>query len=346
MDVYEVDPLVDPRWKDLQQRHPSSSVFHTRGWLEALRRTYGYQPVAFTTSPPGSELTNGSLFCQVSTWLTGRRLVSVPFSDHCSPLVSSSEELASVLNYLQRDLEQQHWQHIEMRSLESQRLTLAGFHKSRTFHFHTLDLRPGLDELFRSFHKDCVQRKIKRAEREAVVYEEGRSDSLLANFYHLLLLTRRRQGLPPQPLTWFQNLVGCLGDALTIRIASKDGRPAAGILTLRHKRSLVYKYGCSDQRFNHLGGTQLLFWRAIQEAKRDQLDELDMGRSENDDYGLVTFKNRWGTTRSTLTYWRYPAGHRGSHYRAWAVQVSKRMFTHMPDSFLTTAGRLLYRHVG
>jgi hypothetical protein len=344
--VYEVDPLADPRWIDLQQKHSGSSVFHSRGWLEALRRTYGYEPVVFTTSPPGSELTNGFAFCRVNTWLTGQRLVSVPFSDHCCPLVNSTEELGCLLDYLQRDLVRRHWRYIEIRSPESRPRKLAGFHKSRTFHFHTLNLRPGLDELFRGFHKDCVQRKIRRAEREGLVHEEGRSDSLLAQFYHLLLLTRRRQGLPPQPLTWFRNLVACVGDALTIRIASKDGHPTAGILTLRHKRSIVYKYGCSDQKFNHLGGTQFLFWRAIQEAKRDQIDELDMGRSENDDYGLVTFKDRWGTVRSTLTYWRYPECHMESRFRAWTAQVAKRVLAHMPDSFLMTAGRLLYRHVG
>ena len=46
------------------EKHPAASIFHTPGWLEALRRTYGYEPVAFTTSPPGHPLTNGSPFCQ------------------------------------------------------------------------------------------------------------------------------------------------------------------------------------------------------------------------------------------------------------------------------------------
>ena len=65
--VYRVDPLTDPRWDDFVEKHPRASVFHTSDWLEALRRTYGYQPVAYTTTPPGIKLTNGVVFCQVSS---------------------------------------------------------------------------------------------------------------------------------------------------------------------------------------------------------------------------------------------------------------------------------------
>ena len=87
--VYRLQPLEDPRWADLVDRHPRSSVFHTIAWLEALRRTYGYEPVAYTTSSPGERLKNGLVFCRVASWITGRRLVSLPFSDHCEPLVDS-----------------------------------------------------------------------------------------------------------------------------------------------------------------------------------------------------------------------------------------------------------------
>jgi hypothetical protein len=40
MPPYKNDPLQDPRWAELVGRHPHASVFHTTGWLEALRRSY------------------------------------------------------------------------------------------------------------------------------------------------------------------------------------------------------------------------------------------------------------------------------------------------------------------
>ena len=94
--LQRIEPLQDPRWGKFLERHPRASVFHTPAWLEALRRTYGYVPVAYTTSLPGRELEDGVVLCQVDSWVTGRRLVSLPFSDHCEPLVDGAERARSV----------------------------------------------------------------------------------------------------------------------------------------------------------------------------------------------------------------------------------------------------------
>jgi hypothetical protein len=346
MNVYEIDPVRDERWDKFLQKHTDASIFHTRGWLEALQQTYHYKPVAFTTSPAGSPLTNGFPFCQISSWLSGTRLVSLPFSDHCTPLLESADELTCILAYLREKLGAEKWSYIEIRSRDSVVTGDARFAKSKSFFFHKLDLRPSLDEIFQSFHKDCVQRKIERAAREKITYEEGRSDSLLTKFYHLLLMTRRRHGLPAQPVYWFRNILACVGDQGKIRVASKDGRPIAGILTLRHKHVLIYKYGCSDHKFSNLGGTQFLLWNAIQEAKRDQATEFDMGRSDFDNSGLVAFKDRWGATRTELAYLRYPLGHSNSIAEAAQASIGKYVWSHVPSGVLAAAGRALYRHMG
>jgi hypothetical protein len=346
MTVYEIDPTRDERWEEFLQKHTDASIFHTRGWLEALRQTYDYKPVAFTTSPAASPLTNGFPFCQVSSWLGGHRLVSLPFSDHCTPLVGSPDELTYLLTYLREKRDAEKWSYIEIRPRDSVVTGDTPFEKSKSFYFHKLDLRPSFDEIFQNFHRDCVQRKIERAARERLTYEEGTSDSLLTKFYRLLVMTRRRHGLPAQPVDWFRNILACVGDKAKIRVASQDGHPVAGILTLRHKHVLVYKYGCSDRRFSNLGGTQLLLWNAIQEAKSDQLSVFDMGRSECDNAGLVAFKDRWGAARTDLVYLRYPVRHSHRVAEASRSRISKYVWSHVPSGVLAAAGRALYRHMG
>src|SRR5262245_48008469 len=96
MDVHAFDPLHEPRWLEFVTSHPSASIFHTPGWLESLRRTYHFEPVALTTSAPGLPLRNALVFCPVRSWLTGARLVSLPFSDHCEPLVDDADELRAL----------------------------------------------------------------------------------------------------------------------------------------------------------------------------------------------------------------------------------------------------------
>jgi len=346
MSVYVVDPLRDPRWTDFLRSHPAATVFHVPGWLRALHQTYGYEPVVFTTSPPGKELANGWAFCRIRSWLTGRRLVSLPFSDHCEPLEDSAGGLQEIYSFLGNQLQKENWRYIETRPVHSRPELPADFQESETFYWHKLDLHPREDELFQGFHKSCAQRKIRRAEREGLTYEAGRNASLLGKFYHLQLLTRKRHQLPPQPLVWFRNLMDFMGEHLTVRVASKDGKPAAAILTLSFRDKVVYKYGGSDVELNHLGGMALLFWKMIQEAKRDCAVELDLGRSDIENEGLIAFKEHWGAARLPITYWRYPLAAPRASGKGWRDREAKRIFAYLPNGILEVIGEVLYRHMG
>jgi CelD/BcsL family acetyltransferase involved in cellulose biosynthesis len=346
-----LQPLEDRRWDEFVQRHPRASVFHSLAWLKALSRTYGYKPVAYTTSQAGRALENGMVFCRVESWLTGRRLVSLPFSDHCEPLLDTQEDLEAITEALEQESWRGQWRYIEMRPLQQFEMVTARQRASIPYTFHQLDLAPDIDTLFRNCHKNSTQRKILRAEREGLQYCEGSSKEMLKHFYRLLTITRQRHQRPPQPRIWFANLMECFGDALKIRVAFKAARPVAAVLTIRYKDTMVYKYGGSDSRFNNLGSMHLLLWRTIQEAKALGLRSLDFGRTEAGQTGLITFKQRWGTTQSSLVYSRYGLSDNVTHMfepstGGWKSRVAKYLLAHMQPGVLSLAGRALYRHVG
>jgi hypothetical protein len=158
-------------------------------------------------------------------------------------------------------------------------------------------------------------------------------------------MTRRRHGLPPQPLKWFRSLIAALGKDLQIRVAFKDDISIASILTLSYKKKMVYKYGGSDLRYGNLGGNALVFWRAIQDAKANGIEEFDMGRSDLDNEGLVVFKDRWGAERSVLNYWRYPSSMRSSGAGN-LIRKARGLVSIAPELSLRAVSNLLYRHMG
>lgn len=343
------DPVGDPRWSELLDRHPAASVFHSPGWLSALRQTYGYEPFVVTTSAGGT-LENGIVVCRVKGW-TSRRLVSLPFSDHCDPLVDRSDDLSEMLALLGVEARTAGWRSVELRprSLNQPLEVVAhacGIKRGAAYWLHRLDLRPEVTEIFRRMHHSSTQRAVRRAEREGLTYETGRSDDLLASFYKLLRMTRRRHGLPPQPLAWFRNVLSCLGNGVAMHVARKNGQPVASILTLSVKKKMFYKYGGSDAAHHRLGGMPFLFWQVIQDARARGFVELDLGRSDIDQPGLIAFKDHLGATRSTLTYYRYPARQRDPAASDWMSRVARRVFAHLPDAALDLTGRLIYKRLG
>jgi CelD/BcsL family acetyltransferase involved in cellulose biosynthesis len=343
--VFEFNPLEDPRWKALTENHPNATVFHTVEWLQALKACYGYEPRAVTLTPPELPLTTGFVYCRIRSALTGHRLVSLPFSDHCEPLLDRPDDLNRLLGNLTEAVDQKRWKYLETRPVTLKPGPARNFGTSNTYFLHRLNLLPSEEALFKNFHKGSVQRKIRRSEREKLRYVAGASEKMLDQFYDLLVITRRRLGLPPQPRKWFESLIACMGPSLKIRVALKGETPVASILTLSARKTIVYKYGCSEPRFNNLGGTALLFWRTICEAKASGCDSFDLGRSDIDNPGLVRFKEHWGAQRTTVNYWRYPAPAAGSEPEA-AIRRVKRIVPFAPKKLLVILGNLFYRHVG
>jgi CelD/BcsL family acetyltransferase involved in cellulose biosynthesis len=340
-----LNPLLDARWQALVKRHQDSSAFHTTAWLDSLRRTYGYEPFVVTTSR-GKELTNGIVLCQIRCRWTGNRIVSLPYSDHCEPLAQDVGEVRSLCDHVEQLRGSEACKYVELRPRTYRPEMSDGFAPAAQFYSHTIDLRHSLPYIMSAFHESCVLRKIRRAERERFACESGTSESLISAFYALQILTRRRHHLPPQPLLWFRNLAYCFGEALNIRIAFKDGQPVAGILTLTHKQTLLYKYACSDPRFNHLGGTALLLWNAIQEAHRTGLEQVDLGRSDVHQQGLIAFKERWGAKRSELTYWRSPVSACCTESSPFQSRLVNLLIERAPARVLAFAGTVLYRYYG
>jgi len=352
MEVNIVDPLSDERWSEFVERNPRSSVFHHVGWLNALWRTYNYKPIAFTTSHPGEPLANGLVFCEIRSWMLGRRLVSLPFSDHCDLLADSAQSRADLLERLAGRVGGE-FKYAEIRSVDPLAIPPDGnWRPGERFVHHTLSLEPSTDDLYRNFHVDCIQRKIRRAEKEDLHYSKGCSEELLRQFYGLLLRTRRRHRIPPQPLKWFQNLMAFMGDQLTIRLVSKDAHPTAAIVTLSHQGTTTYKYGCSDERCNRYGGMPFLFWKIIEEERTQGKRLLDLGRSEISNSGLVQFKNRLGAKQNPMNYYIYSRENGHPSRSLWIAHLASRIMPrlpsaalHLPRTILAAPGSFLYKHM-
>jgi hypothetical protein len=115
---------------------------------------------------PEGELENAWVFCDVRSWLTGRRLVSLPFSDHCDPLGQSPSDFHDIACYLNRKRQESEWDYVEFRPSQTPPCAFPGFNLGRSFHIYTLDLRYSLEWIFTGFANDSIQRKIRRAEGE------------------------------------------------------------------------------------------------------------------------------------------------------------------------------------
>lgn len=339
-----LNPISTPGWNDLLRAAPGYTIFHSSEWAEVLQASYGYQPRYFTSSGNGRLEALVAMMEIDSPW-TGKRGVSLPFSDYCPPLVSNGVDPQELLEAVARHARETHWNYFEIRG--PLRANWEAVPSCR-YYRHTLELRRQPEELLGSFSSN-TERNIRKAVREGVEVRTAQVADAVRDFYRLFCMTRKRQGLPPPPYSFFKNLHQRLiaKDHGLIALAQYRGRIVAGAVFFHMGEKALYKYGASDMHFKRLRANHLVMWEAIRFYAANGYQSLCFGRTEPADEGLRRFKIGWGTREESLEYYRYDVSQeRFVTVRSNATGVHNAVFARMPIGLLRLTGAVLYRHMG
>jgi CelD/BcsL family acetyltransferase involved in cellulose biosynthesis len=291
----------DRAWCAFVGSHPQATLFHDPAWAGLLAEVYGYQPILLVLEDPVGWPLAGALFLSIRSRVTGRRLVSLPFTDHSPPLARDEQALHDFTEALvqwRRDHRAPAVEvHAELAELPGVSLVPQGVR-------HLMPLGCPPDHLYASLKGTQVGRAIRKAERSGVTVRLDRSREAIEHYYRLHCLTRRRQGVPVQPRRFFQRLWSALiaqGQGF-VALAEHGGAPVAGAVFLGGHGCLIYKYGASDPASWDLRPNNLLFWKAMEWACGDGYRVLDFGKTELGNSGLRDFKSRWGAEEVPLSF--------------------------------------------
>ena len=342
-EVNVVDPTRDPDWDGLVASHPGSNFFHTAAWVKVLCKTYGHKPISLLLSRNGEPATLVPLL-EVSSPLTGRRGVCLPFTDFCAPLFFGGCDTSVVSRLLGELARSRNWKYFEIRGGIASAWRAA---PSVTFYGHTLDLRSGPEALFTRF-ASSVRRAIRKAELCDLNVQIGQSREAILEFYRLHVRTRRRQGLPPQPASFFLKIHDEIikpGLGFVV-FASKGSRSVAAAVFFHRGKKAVYKFGASDERHQDLRGNNLVMWNAIQFLAQNGIEALHLGRTSRENQGLRRFKLAWGTQEEMLEYFRFDtASSKGIKARDNVSGFHNVLFARLPLALNRLMGAMIYPHL-
>jgi CelD/BcsL family acetyltransferase involved in cellulose biosynthesis len=340
----QLDPVADPSWEDLVARSPAATVFHHPDWASLLRATYGYTITACAVAGEDGRLVAGVPVAAISSRLTGRRLVALPFSDLCPPLVADDGPpwAADALRQALEVFQARHGLPLEVRGTgDVLQRTTAG----ERFHHHVLALEPDVTAVERRFAKPQVLRGVRRARREGLIASTATDRPALEAFFRLHVATRRRLGVPTQPRRFILGFEALFAHGLGfVVLVRRDERAVAAAVFLTLGDTLLYKYGASDARFLGLRPNNLLFMEAIRWGCENGMRRLDFGRTHWDHESLRAFKLAWGAEEHELRY-RHLGGvpvRGGGRASGMLGAVIRRS----PPAVGRAIGEVLYRHAG
>lgn len=343
------EPLIafisptDERWGSYIDSKVEASIFHHPAWINLLAESYNYRPFIAVCLDESEKIKAAIPFVEIKSPLTGKRWVSLSFSDHCAPLYDDQEFLDQLVDELMHMFSTGKAPRIELRWDYAK----SGKNWSQLDQvLHIIHLDPNPDVVEEKLHKMHV-RNIKTAKKRGVEIVHGTSLEFLDSFYAMHLQTRSRQGVPIQPRIFFNRLrTDVLEKGLGfISMAQKDGKNIAGAVYLHYKNTLVYKYGASLAEFQKLRPNNLLFWEAIEWGCKNGYSQLDMGKTEWENEGLRNFKRGWGADEHQLIYSVIsdtPVKD-GSGFLQTSIE---KFINKSPEWVCRATGEILYRHFG
>jgi CelD/BcsL family acetyltransferase involved in cellulose biosynthesis len=332
--------IDDPQWLEFVSSS-GATAFHHPAWARLLGDCYRYPAFAFALKGGAGRIVAGLPVMDVSNRLTGKRWVSLPYTDVCPPLVSADGSIDELVTALDEERMRHGIPRLEVRA------ELPGVQVRRRSDavVHTLGLVTEPEQLHGMF-KQSVRRNIAKGSRVGVTVRRATTVSdLVDTFYRLHVRTRRRQGVPVQPRRyfvrlWHRMLEPGLGFCL---LAHLDRTPVAGAIFLAFKDTVVYKYGASDDRYLSLRPNNVLLWEAIRWSGSNGYGTLDLGRTDLDQRGLRRFKSSWGAREEPLVY--STLGQTGgSGLSTRGAQLLKPMIRRSPPIVCRVLGEALYKY--
>jgi hypothetical protein len=338
-----VDPISDRSWNRDVISHPDYTFFHSAAWAKVLNKTYGHEP-AYLRFYRNGNLAALLPIMDVRSFVTGRRGISLPFTDFCGPLIFETENIDLLFPKVVETARERKWKHFEIRERKTFESSAP---PAVEFLGHTLDLRAGEEELLRRL-KSSVRRALRKGERNELKIEVTNTRKAILEFYQLHVQTRKKHGLPPQPLSFFLNihehvLEAGLGFVVIARLGS---RAVAANVYFHFGKKAIYKFGASNQKFQDLRGSNLAMWEGIRFLAQSGTESLHFGRTSVGNEGLRRYKLAWGTKEEKLEYLKYDvvAG-QWVAARDVAACIHNSVFSKLPLHLNRMAGAIIYPHL-
>jgi len=336
------------QWDNFVKSHPEGTIFHLSCWIKTIYETYSIEPLLYVDKNNRDEISGILPFFLIKSPLIGSRLVSLPFSDYCGPLLEDkskeSEFISTIIDRYKKKVN-----YIEIRSnlQNSNGLISHNYYKG-----HTLELLPDSADVMAKLEKKSIRYGIRKARKSGIVIKEDNTQSGIEEFYRLNRMTREKHGVPSQPAKFFQKFFDHMilsGNAF-ILLAVDDSKVVATGVFSKLNDTVYYKYNASDTEYlattkktpNHL-----LTWHAIEKACQEGYTFFDFGRTSPDNAGLVRYKEMWGCKPYNLPYYYYPEikGSTSTKENSLSYRILTSTWRALPDSCKKIIEPMIYKHM-
>ena len=284
-------------WDAYVATHPKGTFAHLAGWKTVFEKSFHHRAfyLVAESEAPGMILGLFPLF-SIKSLLFGRSMVSVPFLTYGGILADDDAVRDALYGEALRITKGAGLDYLEIRNEAD---TLEVLPVKDLYYGFKRPIGPDDDENLKAIPRKS-RRMVRQGMKKALDARFGGVD-LLDTFYELFAFNYRSLGTPVFPKHYLRAILEEFGDASSVLLIEKDGRPLSGVLSIYFGDQVIPYYSGAYPEAREWAANDYLYWSLMSDAASKGYRVFDFGRSKKDT-GPYHFKRHWGFEPRPLCY--------------------------------------------
>lgn len=364
LQVVEVNAMTDPRWEAFLDQHPNPTIFHHPLWLEALQREYQRKSL-YLACVNGKGAIRGILPLIETRGLPigwgpliiGHRLSSLPRTPTAGLLALDQCAAAALVRAAIESVSRSPGMQLQLKMPTNELHGIVDGMVSLCWkEIYVLDLPANPEQLHFGNSRNHARIKwaVGKAAKNGVVVRPAETEADLRAWYELYLETMRCHAVPPRSYRFFEALWellrprGFLRVLLAEQTERKRDRLLAGSMFLTFRRTFFYYLNGRRRVDLKLRPNDVIQWHAIHDAVREGFSHYDLGEVEENQQGLIEFKEKWGAKPQRTHRYYFPPPHDlqpSSASGGLLHRLTEAAWRKLPLPVTAVAGNMVYSYM-
>jgi FemAB-related protein (PEP-CTERM system-associated) len=226
---------------------------------------------------------------------TGNKIISVPFSTEGGVLAKNDNAKNTLLSQAKSIVKENNLDYLELR----QEKDIGANLRTKDHYYHMkLKLDPDTETVWKNADKK-LRNAVRKAEKLGLTTDRGLK--YFDDFYRIFSINMRDLGTPVDKKQFFEEIIKQFPNQVDIVVAKLNDKVIGAIFLLKHKKIIKSEWASSYRKYFGNNASQLMYWRAIEDACKEGFEIFDFGRSMLDE-GTYQFKRKFGAKPVQLHY--------------------------------------------
>ena len=297
MRCIEYNENYKEKWIDFVEKNPQSTLYHDILWKNVLGESFSLKSHYLICISESNEIIGILPLFEIKDIFRRAYLISIPYFTNAGICISNENAKHKLIEKTIKIAQNLNVQYVELRHLT--KYSLEGLKNRFSFATSILNIDIDKHSMWKKMFSDSVRRNICKAQNSNLEVSRGKEE--LLNFFKVYTTNMHDLGSPAMPLRFLENILSIFSKRSTIIVIKQNNTAIAGMIVLKHKKTLYDPFVSSLKKYNYLRQNNLLYWEAIKFGQECGLTEFDLGRSTIGS-GVFNFKSRWGAKTENLSY--------------------------------------------